>query len=185
MLTPSSQPKRHFCVALSCVMTDAMALWHAILSWNEGSFLQLMFVTNLFHRCSHIPTFLNKKSRRVKEYTQVNLGWFLISWCWWQRAAPPISGHITVFLKPHLHHLCTIGIPANHCHSLEDRKTGFSLWVWQRFVDFGQGDVWNVLSATSKQQPFARVIGDTARERGRGAGFHYRAASCRKELTKR
>lgn len=165
ILTSSSQPGVIF-VLQYFVITDIITHWYALLSQNESLlfFFQLMLVT-LFCGCSHISQFLNKNSHRVKENTQVNFGWFLISWCVMagrQQPWVPVSGHPTAFWKPHLHHLCTNRIPASHCHSLEDRKTGFSLWNWQRIVDCKQGDIWNVLSTTSKQQPFPRMSWDRA-----------------------
>lgn len=155
----------HFCVAVFCYhWYNNTLICPFIPKWKLAFFFQLMLVT-LFCGCPHISQFLNKNSHWVKENTQVNFGWFLISWCVMagrQQPWVPVSGHPTAFWKPHLHHLCTNRIPASHCHSLEDRKTGFSLWNWQRIVDCKQGDIWNVLSTTSKQQPFPRMSWDRA-----------------------
>lgn len=73
---------------------------------------------------------------------------------WWQERCPCLTPSLSS-----RSHICITFVPVGSQPAAvippEDRKTGFSLWIWQKIVDCRQGDVWNVLSTTSKQQPLS------------------------------
>lgn len=79
----------------------------------------------------------------------------------------PVSGHCGTGLRhcpPKATSVSPVSqvLPASHCHSPEDRKIAFSLWIWQRLVDRRQGDAWNELHLCSR----GRWQGSGGRPRG-------------------
>lgn len=101
----------HSCVASYHPLNKSL-ICHSLPKWRLMylfTYFQLLLIINLFPSCSHILHLSNKKSHRVRENTQINCGWFLLSWYAMvgeaAQGCPCLdhSGHTTVFLKPYLH----------------------------------------------------------------------------------